>query len=146
MNPVVTRLAEATRQELAVQQEARARQGQAVLSARVVAVVPLVVLLGLSDAAPDFMPVNDPPLGQLVLVGCFDWVAVDTRQCIDGAACRKNVGRSFDEPIPRRHADRRARARRKSGASALTYDGINAAQLGRGFRPSLARESHGRVQ
>ncbi len=76
MSPVLTRLAEATRQELAVQQEAKARQGQAVLSARVVAVVPVIVLFGLRLVAPDFMAVYDQPLGQLVLVGCFLWVAV----------------------------------------------------------------------
>jgi Flp pilus assembly protein TadB len=59
-----------------VQQEAKARQGQAVLSARVVAVVPLVVLAGLRVVAPDFMAVYDAPLGQLVLVGCFCWIAL----------------------------------------------------------------------
>ncbi len=76
MSPVLTRLADATRQELTVQQEAKARQGQAVLSARVVAIVPLVVLVGLRVLAPDFMSVYDAPLGQLVLVGCFGWVAI----------------------------------------------------------------------
>ena len=76
MSPVLTRLADATRQELTVQQEAKARQGQAVLSARVVAVVPLVVLVGLRVLAPDFMSVYDAPLGQLVLVGCLGWIAI----------------------------------------------------------------------
>jgi tight adherence protein B len=76
MSPVLTRLADATRQELMVQQEAKARQSQAVLSARVVAVVPLVVLIGLRVVAPDFMSVYDAPLGQVVLVGCFGWVAI----------------------------------------------------------------------
>jgi tight adherence protein B len=74
MTPVLSRLAEATRQELAVQQEAKARQGQAVLSARVVAIVPVVVLVGMRVVAPDFMRVYDEPLGQLVLVGCVGWV------------------------------------------------------------------------
>jgi len=74
MTPVLSRLAEATRQELAVQQEAKARQGQAVLSARVVAIVPVVVLVGLRLVAPDFMGVYDEPLGQLVLIGCVGWV------------------------------------------------------------------------
>jgi Flp pilus assembly protein TadB len=76
MSPVLTRLADATRQELMVQQEATARQSQAMLSARVVAVVPLVVLIGLRVVAPDFMSVYDAPLGQVVLVGCFGWVAI----------------------------------------------------------------------
>jgi tight adherence protein B len=76
MTPVLSRLADATRQELAVQQEAKARQGQAVLSARVVAIVPVVVLVGLRLVAPDFMRVYDEPLGQLVLVGCVGWVSL----------------------------------------------------------------------
>src|SRR6185436_1591484 len=76
MGPVLTRLADATRQELAVQQEAKARQGQAVLSARVVAIVPVVVLVGMRVVAPDFMRVYDEPLGQLVLVGCVAWVVL----------------------------------------------------------------------
>jgi tight adherence protein B len=74
MGAVLSRLAEATRQELSVQQEAKARQGQAVLSARVVAVVPGVVLVGMRLLSPDFMAVYDQPLGQLVLVGCVGWV------------------------------------------------------------------------
>src|SRR5262249_62204566 len=71
---VLDRLAEATRAELAVEQEAKARQGQVVLSARVVALVPAVVLIGLRLMAPTFSAVYDGPVGQMVLVGCFLWV------------------------------------------------------------------------
>jgi tight adherence protein B len=71
---VLDRLTEATRAELAVEQEAKARQGQVVLSARVVALVPAVVLVGLRLMAPTFTSVYDGPAGQIVLVGCFLWV------------------------------------------------------------------------
>jgi tight adherence protein B len=73
---VLDRLAEATRAELAVEQEAKARQGQVVLSARVVALVPAVVLVGLRLMAPTFTSVYDGPAGQIVLVGCFLWVLI----------------------------------------------------------------------
>ena len=76
VGPVLDRLVDATRQELAVHQEAKARQSQVVLSARVVAIVPVVVLIGLRLLAPRFMAVYDDPLGQLVLVACLGWVLV----------------------------------------------------------------------
>ena len=73
---VLERLAESTRASLAVLQEAKARQSQAVLSARVVALVPVIALVGLRTIAPGFMAVYDEPLGQLVLVGCVVWVLI----------------------------------------------------------------------
>jgi tight adherence protein B len=76
VGPVLDRLVDATRQELAVHQEAKARQSQVVLSARVVAIVPVVVLIGLRLLAPRFMAVYDDPLGQVVLVACLGWVLV----------------------------------------------------------------------
>lgn len=76
VGPVLDRLAQATRASLAVFDEAKARQSQAVASARVVALVPAVALVGLRIIAPRFMSVYDEPLGQLVLVGCFIWVLI----------------------------------------------------------------------
>ena len=76
VGPVLDRLAQATRASLAVLEEAKARQSQAVVSARVVALVPAVALVGLRVIAPGFMSVYDEPLGQLVLVGCLVWVLI----------------------------------------------------------------------
>jgi len=76
VGPVLDRLAQATRASLAVLEEAKARQSQAVVSARVVALVPAVALVGLRVIAPGFMSVYDEPLGQLVLVGCVIWVLI----------------------------------------------------------------------
>ena len=76
VGPVLDRLALATRGSLAVLEEAKARQSQAVVSARVVALVPAVALVGLRMIAPGFMSVYDEPVGQLVLVGCVIWVLI----------------------------------------------------------------------
>ena len=76
VGPVLDRLAQATRASLAVVEEAKARQSQAVISARVVALVPAVALVGLRVIAPNFMSVYDEPLGQLVLVACVLWVLI----------------------------------------------------------------------
>ena len=76
VGPVLDRLAQATRASLAVVEEAKARQSQAVISARVVALVPAVALVGLRVIAPSFMSVYDEPLGQTVLVGCVLWVLI----------------------------------------------------------------------
>jgi tight adherence protein B len=76
VGPVLDRLAQATRASLAVLEEAKARQSQAVVSARVVALVPAVALVGLRVIAPAFMSVYDEPLGQVVLVGCVLWVLI----------------------------------------------------------------------
>ena len=76
VGPVLDRLAQATRGSLAVLEEAKARQSQAVVSARVVALVPAVALVGLRVIAPGFMSVYDEPVGQLVLVGCVIWVLI----------------------------------------------------------------------
>jgi tight adherence protein B len=73
---VLERLAHSTRASLSVYQEAKARQSQAVLSARVVALVPASALVGLRAVAPSFMSVYDEPLGQLVLVACLIWVVL----------------------------------------------------------------------
>ncbi len=91
VGPVLDRLAQATRGSLAVFEEAKARQSQAVASARVVALVPAVALVGLRVVAPRFMSVYDEPLGQLVLVGCLIWVLI-------GYAAMRWFGRLPESP------------------------------------------------
>jgi tight adherence protein B len=91
VGPVLDRLAQATRAHLAVIEESKARQSQAVLSARVVALVPAVALVGLRVLAPGFMAVYDEPLGQLALVACLCWVLL-------GYAAMRWLGRLPDEP------------------------------------------------
>jgi tight adherence protein B len=91
VGPVLDRLAQATRASLAVVEEAKARQSQAVISARVVALVPAVALVGLRVIAPGFMSVYDEPLGQLVLVACVLWVLV-------GYAAMRWLGRLPETP------------------------------------------------
>jgi len=71
---VLTRLAEATRQQLALRQEAMARQSYIRLTARIVMVVPVVTLVVIRLISPDYLAVYDGPLGQLMLLGCFVWL------------------------------------------------------------------------
>jgi tight adherence protein B len=61
---VLDRLAHATREEL------RAAQARNVLSARIVAAVPLVALVAVRQVNPAYLAVFDDPLGQVVLAGC----------------------------------------------------------------------------
>jgi tight adherence protein B len=91
VGPVLDRLAQSTRAMLAEFEEAKARQSQVVLSARVVALVPAVALVGLRMVAPGFMAVYDQPLGQLVLVGCVVWVLL-------GYGAMRWVGRLPETP------------------------------------------------
>ncbi len=91
VGPVLDRLAQSTRAALAVHEEAKARQSQAVLSAKVVALVPGVALVGLRTVAPGFMSVYDEPLGQLVLVACVMWVLL-------GYATMRWLGRLPETP------------------------------------------------
>jgi tight adherence protein B len=70
VSQVLDRLAEATRAQLRVQQEARAQQGRTVLSARVVAAAPVVALIGLRATNPRYLAVFDTLGGQIVLLGC----------------------------------------------------------------------------
>jgi tight adherence protein B len=88
---VLDRLAQSTRGMLAELEEAKARQSEVVLSARVVALVPAVALVGLRMVAPGFMAVYDQPLGQLVLVGCVVWVLL-------GYGAMRWVGRLPETP------------------------------------------------
>ena len=76
VSQVLDRLAHATRAEMRVQQELRAFQARNVLSARVVAAVPLVVLVALRQVNPGYVAIFDDLPGQMLLAGCFASVAV----------------------------------------------------------------------
>jgi tight adherence protein B len=73
---VLDRLAHATRAEQRVQQELRALQARNVLSARIVAGVPLVVLVALRQVNPGYLAMFDDLPGQLLLAGCLGSVAL----------------------------------------------------------------------
>jgi Flp pilus assembly protein TadB len=62
-----------------------------VLSARVVAVVPVLVVVGVRITTPDYLALFDTPLGQLVLAGCAASVAT-------GYAAMRLIGRLPAEP------------------------------------------------
>jgi tight adherence protein B len=70
VGPLLARLAAATRAELGVRAAVRAQQAQHETSARIVAAVPVVVLVGLRLLNPAYVAVFDAPLGQVVLAGC----------------------------------------------------------------------------
>jgi tight adherence protein B len=67
---VLAELAEAVRDELRVRAEQRSRQVQMVWSARVIAVLPLVVLAAIRSISPHYLDVFDSTFGQLVLGTC----------------------------------------------------------------------------
>jgi tight adherence protein B len=73
---VLARLAHATRAQLRIQQELRAYQTRNVLSARIVAAVPLVVLVVIRRINPDYLTIFNDAWGQLALTGCVVSVAV----------------------------------------------------------------------
>jgi tight adherence protein B len=70
VSQVLDRLAHATRAQLRIQEELRAYQSRNVLSARIVAAVPLVVLVAIRSVSPEYLALFDGWLGQLVLGGC----------------------------------------------------------------------------
>jgi tight adherence protein B len=76
VSQVLDRLAQATRAELRVQQEIRAYQAKHVLSAQVVAAVPLVVLVAIRAINPAYLALFDGAPGQLLLAGCMGSVAL----------------------------------------------------------------------
>jgi tight adherence protein B len=73
---VLDRLAHATREQLRLQEEIRAGQARNVLSARIVAAVPLVVLVAIRRVNPSYLAVFDGWAGQALLAGCVASVAV----------------------------------------------------------------------
>ena len=70
VSQVLDRLAQATRAELRVQQEIRAYQAKNILSAQIVAAVPLVVLIAIRAINPSYLQLFDGWVGQLLLGGC----------------------------------------------------------------------------
>ncbi|MBI4496652.1 MAG: type II secretion system F family protein [Chloroflexi bacterium] len=76
VSQVLDRLAQATRAELRVQQELRAYQARNVLSARIVAAVPLVVLVAVRQVNPGYLTLFNDWSGQVMLAGCLISVAV----------------------------------------------------------------------
>lgn len=76
VSQVLDRLADSTRAQLRIQHEVRAHQARTVLSARIVAVAPLVALVGLRATNPRYLSIFDSVLGQLVLIGCAASVAI----------------------------------------------------------------------
>ena len=76
VSQVLDRLAHATRAQLRVQRELRAYQARNVLSARIVAALPLVLLVAIRQINPDYVAVFDSPWGQLLLAGCVASVAL----------------------------------------------------------------------
>jgi tight adherence protein B len=76
VSQVLDRLAQATRAELRVEQELRAYQAKNVLSAQIVAAVPLFVLMAIRAINPGYLALFDGPLGQLLLALCVVSVAL----------------------------------------------------------------------
>ena len=76
VSQVLDRLAQATRAELRVQQELRAYQAKNVLSAQIVAAVPLIVLFAIRAVNPSYLALFDGLPGQLLLAGCVASIAV----------------------------------------------------------------------
>jgi tight adherence protein B len=69
-------LADATRGQLRVQEELRAQQAHNVLSARIVAAIPLVLLGAIRTLNPRYVAIFDTLPGQLVLAACGVSVAL----------------------------------------------------------------------
>ena len=69
VSQVLDRLAVATRAQLRVQEEIRAGQARNVLSARIIAAVPLVLMVAIRRLNPAYLAVFDGWPGQLILLG-----------------------------------------------------------------------------
>ena len=76
VSQVLDRLVQATRAEIRVQQELRAHQARTVLSARIVAAMPLVVMALIRQVNPRYLSIFDDWSGQLILAGCVVSVMV----------------------------------------------------------------------
>ena len=71
VSQVLDRLAHATREQLRIQDELRAHQAQTVFSARVVAALPLVVLIIIRQINPRYLAIFNDASGQLLLALCL---------------------------------------------------------------------------
>ena len=73
---VLDRLAHATREQLRTARELRAQQARNVLAARVVAAVPLLVLLAVRRLNPGYLALFSTASGQVLLAGCVASIAI----------------------------------------------------------------------
>ena len=71
VSQVLDRLAHATRAQLRIQDELRALQARNVLSARIVAAMPLVMLLLIRQINPTYLSIFSDWWGQVLLAGCL---------------------------------------------------------------------------
>jgi tight adherence protein B len=71
VSQVLDRLAHATRAQLRIQDELRALQARNVLSARIVAAVPIVVLVAIRQLNPAYLSIFNDWSGQMLLAGCL---------------------------------------------------------------------------
>lgn len=76
ISQVLDQLAHATRAQLQVQRELRAYQARNVISARIVAALPLLVLVAIRRINPAYVAMFDSPWGQLLLTGCVASIVV----------------------------------------------------------------------
>jgi tight adherence protein B len=76
VSQVLDRLAHATREQQRIHGELRAYHGRQVLSARIVAAVPVVVLLAIRAVSPEYLSIFDGLQGQLMLAGCLASIVV----------------------------------------------------------------------
>ncbi|MFI5269552.1 MAG: type II secretion system F family protein, partial [Chloroflexota bacterium] len=76
ISQLLDRLAHATREQLRLQQELRAYQAKNVLAARIVAAVPLAVLIGMRQVDAAYLSVFNSVTGQLLLAGCVASIAL----------------------------------------------------------------------
>ena len=70
LTPVLAELAQAVRDELRVQADLRAQRTRVVLSARVIAAIPLVLLIAIRAVSTHYLDLFDSFEGQLVLGAC----------------------------------------------------------------------------
>ena len=71
VSQVLDRLAHATRAQLRIHDELRALQARNVLSARIVAAVPIVVLIAIRQLNPNYLSIFNDWAGQVLLAGCL---------------------------------------------------------------------------
>ena len=76
LTPVLSELAQAVRDELRVQADLRAQRSRVVLSARVIAVIPLFMLMAIRAISPHYLDLFDSVEGQLILGACAASVVI----------------------------------------------------------------------
>ena len=76
LTPVLSELAQAVRDELRVQADIRAQRARVVLSARVIAAIPFVMLLAVRALSPHYLRLFDSVEGQLILGACTASVVI----------------------------------------------------------------------